>query len=87
MKVANAVMGIAEQALAQLAQLLKMPTVGVVGVHREEAGWLVTAEMLEKRSIPDAMDVLGGYEVHVDGEGNVLEFARTYLRKRTEDVS
>ncbi len=54
----------------------------VIGLTPEEGHWTVTVEMLEKKSIPDAMDILGVYEVKMSEEGNVLDFARTRLRKR-----
>ena len=39
-------------------------------------------EITEKSSIPEAMDVLGIYDVHSDEEGNVLSYERKGLKKR-----
>ena len=57
---------------------------GVTGLSKTEEGWIVTLEALERRAIPDTMDVLGLYEVRVDNQGNLLSFERKKLRKRGE---
>lgn len=56
----------------------------VIGISAVEDGWRVTVEMVEKAAIPDAMDVLGIYDVWVDPEGKLLRFERKRLRKRGE---
>ena len=45
---------------------------------------MVSLEALERKAIPDTMDVLGLYEVRLDSDGNLLGFARKKLRKRGE---
>ncbi len=54
----------------------------VVGVSRAETNWVIAVELVEKRSIPDSMDILGLYEVTVDGRGQMIGFSRKSLRKR-----
>jgi len=53
-------------------------------LSKTEEGWAVSLEALERKAIPDTMDVLGLYEVRLDGEGNLLDFQRKKLRKRGE---
>jgi hypothetical protein len=68
-------------------RLSKMKVDGVVGLSKVENGWngwIVSLEALERRAIPDTMDVLGLYEVRMDNEGNLLGFNRKRLRKRGE---
>jgi len=56
---------------------------GVRGLSKDDGKWLVTVELIERKSIPDAQDLMGGYEVTIDEEeGNVLGFERKTLRKR-----
>ena len=56
---------------------------GVRGLSKDDGKWLVIVELIERKSIPDAQDLLGGYEVTIDEEeGNVLGFERKTLRKR-----
>jgi len=42
--------------------------------------------MLEKKSIPDQMDILAIYEALLDDEGNLLGFERKSMRTRMETV-
>lgn len=55
-----------------------------IGTARSDKGWLITVELVERASVPDSMDLLATYEVHVDREGHVIEFKRKGLRKRLD---
>lgn len=77
---------ITERAREQLASMTKLQLSGVIGAAREDKGWVVTVEMIEKKSIPDGMDVLGIYEVKLNDEGHIADFQRIKLRKRCETV-
>jgi len=76
--------GIIKKAQEDFARLSKIPVDGVIGLSKTEEGWVVLLEALERRAIPDTMDVLGVYEVRLDSEGNLLGFDRKKLRKRGE---
>jgi len=76
--------GIIKKAQEDFARLSKMPIDGAIGLSKTEDGWVVLLEALERRAIPDTMDVLGVYEVRLDSEGNFLSFERKKLRKRGE---
>jgi hypothetical protein len=58
-----------------------------LGTTREGEEWIVTLEMVEKKSIPDSMDILGAYEVRMDSGGQVLNFNRISLRKRGDTTA
>jgi len=75
---------IIKKAQEDFARLSKIPVDGVIGLSKTEEGWVVSLEALERRAIPDTMDVLGLYEVRLDNEGNLLSFDRKKLRKRGE---
>ena len=75
---------IVKKAQEDFARLSKIPVDGVIGLSKTEEGWVVLLEALERRAIPDTMDVLGMYEVRLDSEGNLLGFERKKLRKRGE---
>jgi len=68
----------------EMAALTKLESTGVKGIFRDEEGWHATVEMIEKKSIPDGMDLLALYEATLDDEGNVLKFERGKFRKRME---
>lgn len=73
---------IIKKAQDQFASLNKLPINTVIGLSKAEGGWVVSLEALERRAIPDTMDVLGLYDVRLDSEGNLLGFERKKLRKR-----
>lgn len=66
----------------EFAVLSKLPVSACVGLSRTEEGWIVSLEAIERKAIPDTMDVLGVYEVIVDNNCNLLRFERKRLRKR-----
>lgn len=76
------VSNIANQAKKQLSELTKLEPSTVSGMTKEGEEWIVTLEMVEKKSIPDSMDVLGVYEVRLNNDGELLNFNRISLRKR-----
>ena len=68
----------------EVVALTKLESTGVKGIFRDEEGWHATVEMIEKKSIPDGMDLLALYEATLDDEGNVLKFERGKFRKRMD---
>jgi len=44
----------------------------------------VTAELVERKSVPDTSDLLGIYEVRMDEAGNILCYERTRMRRRSD---
>ena len=75
---------IIKKARQEFVKLGKTPANGITSFSRTEEGWLISLEALEKKSIPDTMDVLGLYEIHLDANGNLTGFDRKGLRKRGE---
>lgn len=67
-----------------LGKITGLDPSSVVNTARDDTGWRVSIEMVEKHSIPDSMDLLATYEVLLDEEGNILEFSRKGMRKRNE---
>jgi len=75
-----------QKARSELANLTGLEISSTVRAEKEGDGWLVVIEVVEKRSIPDSMDILAKYETRLDTDGNMLDFKRTGMRKRI-DVS
>ena len=73
-----------KKAREELSKVTGLELSTTVSAVKEEKGWKVTLEMVEKHSIPDQMDILALYEVILDNDGNVIEFNRTKLRKRVD---
>lgn len=74
-------------AVEQLAELTGQKVEGLSGIHRNDDGWVVNAEVLELRRIPETSDVLATYEVELDGDGSLTGYRRVkrYTRAQTEE--
>ena len=55
---------------------------GVTSMSKKDDGWTVCMEVLERKGIPDTMDILGLYECVLNNEGDLLSLERKKLRKR-----
>lgn len=75
---------IIQKARSELNSLTGLEISSTISAQREEDRWLVSLEAIEKRSIPDSMDILATYEMGIDLEGNMQEFRRTKMRKRID---
>lgn len=79
--------GLAEiirRAREELAAYTQLKLASTLAAVREEHQWRVSIEMVEKESIPEAMDILAHYDVVLDEWGTPLEFRRKRLRKRID---
>jgi len=75
---------VVEKARKEFIGLGKKPADGITGLSKTKEGWAILLEALERKAIPDTMDVLGLYELHMDNEGHLLSLDRKKLRKRGE---
>lgn len=73
-----------KKARIELNVLTGLEISSTIGAEPNDDGWLVTLEAVEKRSIPDSMDILAIYETKLDADGNVTEFNRIKMRKRID---
>jgi hypothetical protein len=73
-----------KRAQEEFVKLGRKPADGVTGLSKTEEGWAVLLEALERKAIPDSMDLLGLYELRLDNKGNLLGLDRKKLRKRAE---
>ena len=75
---------VVKKAQEEFVRLGKTPANGVTSLTKTEEGWTALLEALERKAIPDTMDVLGLYELRLDDGGNLVSFDRKKLRKRGE---
>ena len=68
----------------QMGELTGLAPGTVVQVTPEQSGWHLQVEMVEKESIPHAMDILGLYDAWLDSEGMLVRFARHSSRRRAD---
>jgi hypothetical protein len=66
---------------------LPFHTITGVALDEETNAPIITMELVERKAIPDSMDLLGLYEVMTDEEGRVRTFKRVSMRKRGDAVS
>jgi len=71
-----------EKAKKQLADLTGFKEPAGIGLKKEKEGWVVTCEIIEKISIPEGMDIIGTYDIHLGAKGNLTGYEKTAMRKR-----
>lgn len=76
-----------EKAKKQLAELTGFTSPSGVGLKKEKTDWLLTIEIVEKKSIPEGMNVLGTYEVRLDAKGDLLRYEKIAMRKKMDTKS
>lgn len=75
---------IIEKAKKELADLTGFKEPAGIGLKKEKEGWLVTVEITEKKSIPEGMDIIGTYDIHLDAKGDLLGYEKIAMRKRMD---
>ncbi len=79
-----AIKEIIEKAKKELVEVTGLTSPSAIGFKKKDGGWLITIQLMEKKSIPDGMDVLGVYEVETDNEGDILAYERKEIRRRAD---
>ena len=70
------------KARGHIATMGKKSDEGVNNLSKREDGWTVSIEVVERKGIPDTMDILGLYEMILNDEGDLMSLERKKLRKR-----
>ena len=81
---AHALAQMVKNARSELHALTGLDVASTLEAARKGDEWLVTVEVVEKRSIPESMDILATYRTRLDPEGNVIDFKRVSMRKRID---
>ena len=73
----------------EMVELTSLPfnTIAGLALDEETNAPTITIELVERKAIPDSMDLLGIYEVTTDEDGGVRTFRRIGMRKRGDVVS
>ncbi len=64
--------------------MLNLKCSGVTGVSKLDDGWRVTLELVERKAVPDTMDLIGVYDVHLDACGSLTGYERIRVRRRCD---
>ncbi|RRJ31568.1 gas vesicle protein GvpO [Halocatena pleomorpha] len=70
----------------RLPELIDQPLDSIIEVDRDEEGWRVIVECIERRSVPDTQDILGRYEIRLGADGQIHRYRRRN-RYRRDDTS
>lgn len=73
-----------EKAREIIEELLDKKAESVISVIKEENEWKALVEVLERRAVPDAQDLLGRYELRLDENKELLGYERVVLRRRQD---
>jgi hypothetical protein len=74
---ALSILEIALKAKEQLIVLTGLKAGTVSGLHHDENGWHIVADMVELKRIPESADILATYEATLDDKGNLVNYQRT----------
>jgi len=75
---------VTDLALAIAKKYMSKKPEAIIGIEREEGGWKVTIEALERRAVPDTQDLLGRYEIRLDKNGELIGWKQKMIRKRSD---
>lgn len=56
----------------------------ILGVEELEGEWRITVEALERKSIPDSLDLLGRYEIRLSKNGALIGWTQKVIRRRCD---
>ncbi len=72
-------MEVQKRAVPHITELLGKRPESISSIEKNNEGWSITCDILEKKSIPETYDLLKVFEFMVDKEGRVIRFKQ--LRK------
>ena len=75
---------VSEKAKKELKEIIGKKTEGVPTIRKNEEGWNVQVEILEKEKIPDTESLIGIYELEMNQEGEIEEYKRISVKKKGE---
>lgn len=70
------IMAVRETVQSVSAELVGHQLDGIVEIRQQEDGWLAVVEVIERPAVPDTQDILGQYEIELDGSDNVSGYHR-----------
>ena len=68
----------------EMSKITGLELGSTLATAKDERGWLISMELVEKHAIPDQMDILATYDVIMDEAGKLVEFNRKSMRKRVD---
>lgn len=81
------IVGIAKSVLSATSSMLNKKAEAVVSITPDKEGWNVIVEVLERKAIPDSMDLLGRYGVKTNQNGEIQSCNQVLLRHRNDTTA
>lgn len=69
---------------AAFLDVVNLELSSVTAVTQTDEGWTVVVEVVERKAIPDTLDLLGVYEVRLNHDGILTGYERTRMRRRVD---
>jgi hypothetical protein len=73
-----------EKACQMAETLFNKKVDSIVSTFKDGDGWIVEAEILERKAVPDTQDILGRYEMKFDSSCELQGYRRIGLRHRSD---
>lgn len=81
------IMDMGKQSLSILKETLNKKPESVISVSKEGEEWKILAEVLERRAVPNTQDILGRYEIRLDGKGELLGYKQVMTKRRADLIA
>ncbi len=78
------IVGVAKSVLSEMGSMLNKKAECVVSINPDKDGWKVVIEVLERKAMPDSMDLLGRYEIKTNQDGEIQNYNQILLRHRND---
>jgi len=77
---------IAERIMTQIRAVTGYRALSVVSLEKAEDGWTGRVEVIELTRVPDTQDLVGVYEVTLDGTGDLTSWDRVSSRIKGQPI-
>ena len=58
----------------------------IISIEENNDIWTIVIEVIERKVIPDTLDILGRYEIHLDKRGELLGWKQQMIRRRSDVI-
>jgi len=81
------IMNMGKQSLSILEEALNKKPESIISVSKEGEEWKILAEVLERRAVPNTQDILGRYDIRLDGKGELLGYKQVMTKRRADLIA
>jgi hypothetical protein len=78
---------VTDLAFAIAKKCLRKEPEAILSVEQLEGEWRITVEALERKSIPDSLDLLARYEIRLNKNGALIGWTQKVIRRRCDRIS